>query len=373
MTLDVDIRTHVGSFTLEAALTARSGEVVAVLGPNGSGKSTLLGTIAGHVPASSGRIELAGRLLEGRPSDSADTHIWLPPERRRVALLGQRAMLLPHLTVLENVAFGPRAQGVPRATARERAAAWLDEVGMGEFAQRRPAELSGGQQQRVALARSLAAEPDALLLDEPFTSLDTQTAAQARRLIAEQRDRVGVPMILVTHDPMDAVVLAERTVVLREGQVEQQGTTAEVLGHPRSQFVAAMAGVNLIAGTADAEGMLRSDGGTGAGGSSSSSMRWSGRGEELTSGTAGSCVFAPGSVRIHKDEQVAMAASTTNRWSGAVAMMEPVPGGIRLFTAEHPHIAVDCPSTTALALGIRPGVRLSFSIDADDVSVRGSH
>ncbi|WP_051606336.1 sulfate/molybdate ABC transporter ATP-binding protein [Microbacterium sp. CH12i] len=254
MTLDIDIRTRVGNFTLEAALTAHSGEVLAVLGPNGSGKSTLLGTIAGHLPASGGRIELAGRLLESVPSSGSGGHVWVPPERRRVALLGQRAMLLPHLTALENVAFGPRAQGVPRTTARSTAAAWLGEVGMGEYAQRRPAQLSGGQQQRVALARALAAEPEALLLDEPFTSLDAQTAAQARRLITEQRDRTGVPMVLVTHDPMDAVVLAARTVVLRDGRIVQQGTTAEVLGHPGSQFVAAMAGVNLIAGITDARG-----------------------------------------------------------------------------------------------------------------------
>lgn len=361
MTLDLDIRAHVGSFTLEAALTAHSGEVLAILGPNGSGKSTLLGTIAGLVPAREGRIGLAGRLLEGRLT-AQDRHVWLPPERRRVALLGQRAMLLPHLSALENVAFGPRAQGVPRVTARGRAMSWLDEVGMGEYAERRPAQLSGGQQQRVALARALASEPDALLLDEPFTSLDTQTAAQARRLIAEQRDRVGVPMILVTHDPMDAVVLAARTLVLREGRVEQQGTTAEVLGHPRSPFVAAMAGVNLVTGAGEADGALRSEDG----------LRWRGRGDAVSTAAAGTCVFAPGSVRIHHAPEQVGDASAVNGWRGTVAMMDPVPGGIRLFTAEHPRIAVDCPSTTALALGIRLGTSLSFSIAPDDLSVRSS-
>lgn len=360
MSLDVGIRTHVGSFVLDATLTAHSGEVLAILGPNGSGKSTLLGTIAGHVRASEGRVELEGRLLEGRPT-AANQRVWLPPERRRVALLGQRAMLLPHLSALENVAFGPRAQGVPRATARACATSWLEEVGMGEYADRRPAQLSGGQQQRVALARALASEPDALLLDEPFTSLDTQTAGQARRLIAEQRDRVGVPMILVTHDPMDAVVLAARTLVLRDGRVEQQGTTADVLGHPQSQFAAAMAGVNLVAGTAEADAALRSEDG----------LLWTGRGDSVPVGGAGTCVFAPGSVRIHRGEGLG-AKPAANRWSGTVAMMDPAPGGIRLFTAEHPSIAVDCPSTTALALGIRPGVQLRFSIDADDISVRRS-
>lgn len=360
MTLDVDIRTRVGSFVLEAALTAHRGEVLAVLGPNGSGKSTLLGAIAGHVPTSGGRIELAGRLLEGARSGR---HVWTPPERRRVALLGQRAMLLPHLTAIENVAFGPRAQGVRRAAARATAMEWLSDVGMGDYALRRPTELSGGQQQRVALARALAAAPDALLLDEPFTSLDAQTASQARRLIAEQRDRVGVPMILVTHDPMDAVVLAARTVVLREGRVVQHGTTSEVLGHPRTAFAAAMAGVNLITGTADSEGILRSHADAGS--------RWRGRGDVIAPGAPGTCVFAPGSVRLHPGGRE-VAASAVNHWSGTVSTVDPIPGGVRLFTAEHPEIAVDCPTMTVLNLQIRPGTPLAFTIDIDDVSVRST-
>ena len=170
-----------------------------------------------------------------------------------------------------------------------------------------------------------------------------------------------VPMILVTHDPMDAVVLAARTLVLREGHVEQQGTTAEVLGHPRSQFVAAMAGVNLVAGVAEADGALRCADG----------LRWVGRGEHVPTGEAATCVFAPGSVRIHPAAGPSE-ASAANSWSGVVAVMDPVPGGIRLFTAEYPRLAIECPSTTALALGIRPGVELAFSIDVDDISVRRS-
>lgn len=359
MTLDVDIRTQVGSFVLEAALTADPGEVLAILGPNGSGKSTLLATIAGHLPAHTGRIELADRVLEDH---TAAARTWLPPERRRVALLGQRAMLLPHLSTLENVAFGPRAQRVPRAEARRRALGWLEQVGMSDYAQRRPAQLSGGQQQRVALARALASDPEALLLDEPFTSLDAQTAAQARRLIAVQRDRTDVPMILVTHDPMDAVVLASRTLVLRDGRVEQHGTTAEVLGHPRSEFVASMAGVNLVSGTVDDDRMLRSADG----------LRWTGRGDELAPGTAATGVFAPGSVRVHQGAGQLAAASEPNHWTGTVALLDPAPGGVRIITAEHPDIAVECPSTTALALGIRTGERLLFSLDPDDVSVRST-
>lgn len=350
MTLDVDIRARVGVFLLEAAITANAGEVLAVIGPNGSGKSTLLGAIAGHHSAVDGRIALGGRMLDRS----------VPAERRRIGLLGQRPMLFPHLTALENVAFGPRSQGMPRTQARDVAHAQLTDVGLDELAQRRPAQLSGGQQQRVALARALAAAPDALLLDEPFAALDAQTAGQARRLVSELRDRAGIPIVLVTHDPLDAVVLAAQTAVLQDGRVVQQGTTAEVLGHPNSPFVAAVAGVNLVAGSADADGILQ----TGSG------LRWAGQGDRLHSGDAGTAVFAPGSVRIHSPEALVDAAANT--WTGTVALMEPVPGGVRLFTAEHPDIAVDCPSSTALTAGARPGAHLRFSISDHDVSMRRS-
>ncbi|MFY9712194.1 MAG: ABC transporter ATP-binding protein [Microbacterium sp.] len=349
MTLEVDIRARVGAFMLEAAITARAGEVLAVIGPNGSGKSTLLGAIAGHHSAVDGRITLGGRTLDRS----------VPPERRRIGLLGQRPMLFPHLTALENVAFGPRAQGLPRGEALAVAHAQLADVGLDDLAQRRPAELSGGQQQRVALARALTAAPDALLLDEPFAALDAQTAGQARRLVSELRDRVGIPIVLVTHDPLDAVVLAARTVVLYDGRVAQQGTTTDVFGHPNSPFVAAVAGVNLLAGTADADGVLRGESG----------LRWAGHGDRLSPGDSGTAVFAPGSVRIRP---ASATADVANAWTGTVALMEPIPGGIRLFTAEHPDIAVDCPSSSALAGGARPGAQLGFWVADDDVSMRRS-
>lgn len=363
MTLDVDVRTRVGSFTLEASIAARAGEVLAVLGPNGSGKSTLLGVIAGHLPTIQGTITLDGRVLND-----------IPPERRRVGLLGQRAMLFPHLSALENVAFGPRSQGVPRNVARDSAREWLAEVGLSEFAQRRPAQLSGGQQQRVALARALAAKPDVLLLDEPFAALDVQTATQARRLISEQRDRIGVPIVLVTHDAMDAVVLASRTIVLHDGHVVQQGETGDVLGHPNSPFVAAIAGVNLIGGLADRERRLRADAGDAS--VPGSQTLWIGHGDPLPPGESGTAVFSPGAVRIRPAPSTPGArmgdGDAPNAWTGTVAHIEAIPGGVRLFTAEHPDIAVDCSSATAVDAGVRPDAVLAFSIHEQDVSVRRS-
>ncbi|MFE6734823.1 ABC transporter ATP-binding protein [Microbacterium sp. NPDC057650] len=388
MTLSADFRAHAGAFHVDMALDAAPGEVLAVLGPNGSGKSTLLAALAGHLPIDDGRIALDGRELDG--SGAGGRAAGVPPAQRRIGLLGQRPLLFPHLSALENVAFGPRAQGVPRAQARADAGGWLDRVGLGELAGHRPAQLSGGQQQRVALARALAARPAALLLDEPFAALDVETAAQARRLIGEQRDGAGIPLVLVTHDPLDAVVLAARTAIVHDGRIVQQGPTAEVLGHPISTFVAALAGVNLVSGVGAADGTVRSapEGGTAdesaqvsaateSTGSASelsappgADLVWQGAGEAVPVGAAATVAFAPGSVRIQRSDTAATTAANT--WEGTVATLEPLPGGMRLRSTEQPGIAVDCPSTVAVAAGVAPGVRLRFTVHPDDVSVRRS-
>ena len=363
----VDLSAHRGGFAMSAAFEAHPGEILAVIGPNGSGKSTLLNAIAGLVPAA-GSVAVGDRVLDAPAGPGAVRGIRVPPARRRIALLGQRPLLFPHLSVRENVAFGPRAQGVPRAEARRRAERRLEEVGLGGLAARRPAELSGGQQQRAAIARALASEPDALLLDEPFAALDAPSAAQARRLIAAQQgESPAIPIVLVTHDPMDALILAARTLVMHDGSVVQAGSTAEVLGHPRSEFVAVLTGVNRL------EAVGAGDGAIAAG-----ALLFRGQGDALQAGEAGSVVFAPGSVRMDPvGGSGSPALSTTpdsgpvpNHWTGRVAQLDPVPGGIRLHTAEHPGVAVDCPSMHAVGLGLHPGQRLSFRIDEGDVSIR---
>lgn len=373
VSLAVDIRARVGTFTFEGAVRAEPGELLAVLGPNGAGKSTLLGAIAGHLDDVTGTIRLNGSDLQ-----SADGRR-VPPEQRRVGLLGQRSLLFPHLSIRENVAFGPRSQGLGRADARDRASRLLDEVGLAGFEDRRPSQLSGGQQQRAAIARALAADPHALLLDEPFAALDAQTAAQARRLIADLRDRTGIPMVLVTHDALDAVVLATRTMVLQDGRIAQEGTTQEVLGHPGSSFVAALAGVNLVSGLADSEGRLVF---AGAGVEPIAFPRTNARAS--AAGMALSAAFAPGAVRVRRvvdgadatgggdGAQLTGPAMGTSmaHWTGTVQSLEPTPGGVRIRTEQYPEIAVDCSSSTAVDVGVRPGTRLAFSLAADDVSVR---
>ncbi|MFD6698465.1 MULTISPECIES: sulfate/molybdate ABC transporter ATP-binding protein [unclassified Microbacterium] len=359
--MKVDVHTRRGAFAMSAAFEAQPGEILAVIGPNGSGKSTLLNAIAGLLPAA-GSVVVGDRVLDAPAGPGAPRGTHVPPSRRRIALLGQRPLLFPHLSIRENVAFGPRAQGVPRAEARHRASLRLEEVGLGGLAARRPAELSGGQQQRAAIARALAAEPDALLLDEPFAALDAPSAAQARRLIAAQQGQSpAIPILLVTHDPMDALILAARTLVMHDGAVVQGGSTAEVLGHPRTEFVAALAGVNRLEAVG-ADGDVVHVGG----------LVLRGHGDALGVGETGSAVFAPGSVRTEPLQERADAGSATdpNHWTGRVTQLDPIPGGIRLRTAEYPGVAVDCPSTHAVALGLHPGQRLAFRIDDADVSVR---
>ncbi|MFJ4165327.1 sulfate/molybdate ABC transporter ATP-binding protein [Microbacterium sp. NPDC089698] len=365
--MKVDLRARRGGFAMSAAFEAQPGEILAVIGPNGSGKSTLLDAIAGLLPVS-GSVAVGDRVLDAPARSGTARGIHVPPARRRIALLGQRPLLFPHLSVRENVAFGPRAQGVPRAEARRRADRRLEEVGLGGLAARRPAELSGGQQQRAAIARALASEPDALLLDEPFAALDAQSAAQARRLIAAQHsESPAIPIVLVTHDPMDALILAARTLVMHDGTVVQGGSTAEVLGHPRSEFVAALAGVNRLEAVGAGDGVVSAGG-----------LLLRGHSDALRAGETGSAVFAPGSVRVDPlDESGGLGRTATpesapspNRWTGRVAQLDPIPGGIRLHTAEHPRVAVDCPSTHAVNLGLRPGQHLSFRIEEADVSIR---
>ena len=225
-----------GRFHLGVRVEAARGEVLAVLGPNGSGKSTLLDVLAGLTRPDRATVRVGDRVL-------LDSTVDVPPHRRDVGLLAQNALLFPHLTVLANVAFGPRARGVKRAEANAIARHWLSEVDALEFVDRKPAALSGGQAQRIALARALAAEPALLLLDEPFAALDVDVAPALRGLVRRVlRTGKQLATVLVTHDPLDALVLADRVVVLSDGGIVEQGPTREVLSRPRTAFTARIAG-----------------------------------------------------------------------------------------------------------------------------------
>ena len=228
-----------------------------MLGPNGAGETTLLRIVAGLVPLDEGRVECDGAVFE----DTA-TGTWLTPEARRVGFVFQDHGLFPHLSVLDNVAYGLRARGVDRQDGRSaKAHEWLERVDLAQVRRRAaPSALSGGQSQRVALARVLVTDPHALLLDEPLAAVDASGRLDLRRALREHLSSFAGVRLIVTHDPLEAASLAERVVVLEDGRVTQEGTFGEVSSRPRSTWIARMAGLNLLRGSVSSDALLLDEG-----------------------------------------------------------------------------------------------------------------
>jgi molybdate transport system ATP-binding protein len=241
--------TGTGSFRLDLRLHVAPGETVALLGPNGAGKTTALRALAGLEALSGGQITLNGEILD-RAGDARSDR-WVPPEARRIGVVFQDYLLFPHLTAIDNVAFGPRRRGQGRAESRALAAEWLDRVGLAEFGKRRPKQLSGGQAQRVALARALATDPALLLLDEPLAALDARTRLDTRAELHRHLAGHSGPAIVVTHDPVDALMLADRLVVIENGRAVQEGDAESVTARPRTDYIARLVGLNLYRGNAE--------------------------------------------------------------------------------------------------------------------------
>jgi molybdate transport system ATP-binding protein len=249
------VRTQLGTLYLDCDVSVDSSVTVAVLGPNGAGKTTLLRVIAGLVPVADGRVEVDGVVFEDSESGA-----WLAPEARRVGFVFQDHGLFPHLSVLDNVAFGLRARGMNRKVAATKAHEWLERVDLGKYADAHPSALSGGQSQRAALARVLVTDPQALLLDEPLAAVDASGRLELRRALREHLSTFSGVRLLVTHDPLEAASLADRVIVLEEGHVTQEGPFSEVSARPRSAWIARMAGLNLLRGTVSGEAIVLEDG-----------------------------------------------------------------------------------------------------------------
>ncbi len=349
MTLLAQLRVTRGEFTLDVAVCAGPGEVVAVLGPNGAGKSTLLRALAGLVPLDGGRVELDDAVLE----DPA-ARIRVAPRDRQVGVVFQDYRLFPHLSARENVAFGPRSTGTPRAAARADADGWLARLGLVGLEARRPAQLSGGQAQRVALARALATRPRLLLLDEPLAALDVTTRTDVRTELRAQLDAFDGPALLVTHDPLEAMTLAHRLLILEGGRVVQDGPVAEVTRRPATTYVARLVGLNLLRGRATA-GVLAVDGG----------------GELRTAETSVSgpalAVVRPSAVGVSAQEP--HGASARNTWPGRLTSMEALGDRIRLEVASRPPLLVDVTAQAVAELRLAAGDRVWVSVKATDVEL----
>ncbi|MGZ8565766.1 MAG: ABC transporter ATP-binding protein [Actinomycetota bacterium] len=237
MPLTAEIEVHRDGFRAAASFEVGDGETLALLGPNGGGKSTVIEALAGLLPLDRGSITLDGERIDG-----------LPPERRPLGVAFQDPLLFPHLSVLDNVAFPLRAHGRARNDARDRAAALLGRVAPGVAPDAKPAELSGGERQRVALARALAPDPRLLLLDEPLAAVDVSARGDLRALLREVVASFEGPCVLVVHDPVDALTLADRVAILERGELVQVGTADEVRRAPATPYAADLVGVNLFRG-----------------------------------------------------------------------------------------------------------------------------
>jgi molybdate transport system ATP-binding protein len=347
--LSADVRLRLGDLDLAAAVEVGDGEVVALLGPNGAGKTTLLRAVAGLQPIDAGRVAVDGDVL-----DDPEVGNFVATNDRPIGVVFQDYLLFPRMTVVDNVAFGLRARGRSRAAARAEARAVLDRVGMSGLAQARPRELSGGQSQRVALARALAIEPRVLLLDEPLAALDARAKLHIRAELRRHLASFHGARLLVTHDPVDALVLADRIVVLEGGRVTQHGTTAEVARRPRSPYVAELVGVNLLSGTATGERTVRLAGGA-----------------ELVvadpvPGPEVAVAVRPQAVTVHRDQPD---SSARNTWPATVADLAADHDRVRLQLAGPVPLVAEVTAAAVADLGLTPGAEVWVSMKAVDLAV----
>lgn len=216
-------------------LSIREGELIALLGPSGCGKTTTMRAIAGLLAPASGRIHIDGRDVTRMPAN-----------KRGIGLVFQSYALFPHLSAFENVAFGLRLQKLPEAEIRSRAGEGMETVGLAGFEKRKPGEMSGGQQQRLALARSLVMRPKVLLLDEPLSNLDARLRLEMRMELQRVQKETGVTMVFVTHDQAEALALADRIVLMKDGRIEQLGTPTDLYTRPETAFTADFMGFENI-------------------------------------------------------------------------------------------------------------------------------
>ncbi|MFE9738721.1 ABC transporter permease [Streptomyces sp. NPDC006477] len=338
------LHAEVDGFT-ELVLDAGPGTTIAVVGPNGAGKTTLLRALLGLTTRAHAVLRLG------------DTDVTeLPPHRRQVAWVPQDGALFPRLSALANTAYGLRARGVPRAEARREAQRWLDRLGVGHLARRRPAELSGGQAQRVALARALAARPRLLLLDEPLAALDQTTRAHVRHTLRSHLAGFGGVCLIVTHDPVEAVSLADRVLVLQNGRPLQDASPAEVSRHPRSPWVARMLGRNAWAGTATADGLDLDGGGALI------------TAEQPPPGTPALAIIAPEAVAVHRERP---GGSPRNVWPGTVREITASGSRLRvLVTSDRaPSLVAEITPQAAAELGLADGVPVWTGVKATEVTV----
>lgn len=335
------------AWDLDIELRVRAGRVTALLGPNGAGKTTALQALAGLCRLNAGHIELGRQMLDDPLHDA-----WLPPEQRSVGLVFQEHLLFPHLTARDNVAFGLRARGVAKDDARRRAEEWLQRMALVGEAGRRPRELSGGQAQRVAIARALATDPLLLLLDEPLAALDAGTRMAVRTQLRRHLDEFEGATVVVTHDPLDALVLADDIVVIEAGRVVQEGAPASVARHPRTRYVAQLVGLNLLHGRAERDLVVLDDGTTLAVGDEQDGPVF--------------VVVRPSAIGVYSDHP---RGSPRNCWPAVLSSMEQQGHTVRLAADGPPNVVVDVTPEAIAEMRLSVGAAVWLSVKATDLVV----
>jgi molybdate transport system ATP-binding protein len=345
--LEANIQLRLSRLNLDAAFTVAAGEVLALLGPNGSGKSTILRALVGLLPLAGGQVVLDGTVLE----DPA-RRVRVAPEKRPIALMFQDYLLFPHMSALENVAFGLRCRGTDKKAAREKAAQTLARLDLEEVTEARPGSMSGGQQQRVAMARALVTDPRLLLLDEPLAALDVSIKTSVRRVLRDVLSKSSAANILVTHDLLDAVALGDRMIVIEHGGIVQTGTPAEVTARPRSRYVADLTGVNLLRGTARGTGIELDGGGL---------LR-------CAAPAAGPvlAVIAPAKVSVARHRT---GRQEENTWLGQISAVDLMGDRVRVRVDGTPAITAEVPPAMVDELKLDDGGEIWSSVDPSDISV----
>lgn len=349
------IELALGVLDLHVEVEADDGEIVALVGPNGAGKSTIVRALAGLVPIDGGRI-----VLDGRTLDEPAARVFVPAEERSVGVVFQDHLLFPRLSALDNVAFGLRARGVDRRTARRRAIALLERFDLDTHLHARPAALSGGEAQRVALARAMATDPRLLLLDEPLAALDATVGVHVRAELRRHLATFGGSRVLVTHDPIDALVLADRLVVVENGRVTQAGTATEVAARPATGYVADFVGINLLRGRLSGATTVALD----AGGRLTVAPRSGEDGAEIAGDVA--IAIRPQAIALHRERP---AGSPRNVWKAPVADIEPSHDRLRITLAGEVPATAEITVAAGSNLQLRPGDEIWASVKAVDVAV----
>ncbi len=337
-----------GDLRLDVELEVGDGEVVAILGPNGAGKTTALRAVAGLRPLDRGRIELDGTVL-----DEPATDTFVPTAHRPIGVVFQDHLLFPRLTAVDNVAFGLRARGWRKADARAEARRWLERFGLGAHTDAKPLTLSGGQAQRVALARALATDPRLLLLDEPLAALDAGTRLQVRTELRRHLATFDGARLLITHDPVDALVLADRLIILEAGRITQAGTPVAVTAHPASRYVAQLVGINLLHGTATGERTVRLESGA-----------------ELTladplPGPRVAIAIRPQAIALHRRHPD---GSPRNTWAATVTDLEADRDRVRVTLAGPVPVTAEVTPMAVADLDLTAGTRVWATVKAVDLT-----